>query len=379
MSTRNAPTILTRLLAPADVSFNGGRAWDIQVRDPETYHRILTSGSLGFGEAYMDGMWECPSLDEMITRLLRFDIDRKIHGLLRLRLLLAGAVDFLTHKLINLQSKGRAFQVAERHYDIGNDVYRAMLDPTMSYSCGYWRNAVNLEQAQLNKLDLICRKLDLSPGERLLDIGCGWGGLARYAAEHYRVKVVGISVSEQQLKLAAERCQGLPVDLELMDYRDLTGQFDKVVSVGMFEHVGPKNYSRFFAKVQQLLAPEGLALLHTIGNYCAYPTLDPWIHKYIFPNGHLPAAGQIAKALEPNLVIRDWHNFGFDYDRTLMAWWNNFDTAWSELQRRYDERFYRMWRYYLHCSAGLFRSGHGQLWQIMLSHRGVRPEYRSVR
>lgn len=379
MSTDNAPTILSELLAPADVHFNGNCAWDIQVNDPETYHRILTSGSLGFGESYMDGLWECQSLDELITRLLRFDIDRKVCGLLRFRLLFTGAVHFLAHKLINLQSKGRAFQVAERHYDIGNDVYQAMLDPTMSYSCGYWYNATDLKQAQLNKLDLICRKLELSPGERVLDIGCGWGGLARYAAEHYQVNVVGISVSEQQVKLAEERCRGLPVEIKLMDYRDLTGQFDKVVSVGMFEHVGPKNYARFFSTIKRALAPEGLALLHTIGNYRAYHTLDPWIHKYIFPNGHLPAARQITKAIEPDLVIRDWHNFGFDYDRTLMAWWNNFDVAWSELQRRYDERFYRMWKYYLHCSAGLFRSGHGQLWQIVLSHRGVRPDYRSVR
>ena len=379
MSTSAAPTILTRLIAPADVLFNGTRPWDIQVNDPETYHRILTHGSLGFGEAYMDGMWDCPRLDELFTRLLRFDIDRKVRGMLRIPLLAASAFDFLAHKLINLQSKSRAFQVAKRHYDIGNDVYQAMLDPTMSYSCGYWQNASSLEQAQHDKLDLICRKLELQPGERLLDIGCGWGGLAHHAAAHYAVEVVGISVSKEQQKLASRRCRDLPVDIQLMDYRDLTGKFDKVASVGMFEHVGPKNYVHFFRTLQRVLSEQGLMLLHTIGNYRSYNAIDPWMNRYIFPNGHLPSAGQIATAIEPVFIIRDWHNFGFDYDRTLMAWWNNFDAAWSELKRRYDERFYRMWKYYLHCCAGQFRSGHGQLWQIVLSRHDVRPEYRSIR
>lgn len=379
MSTRAAPMILTRLIAPADVLFNGDRPWDIQVNDPETYRRILSGGSLGFGEAYMDGMWDCPSLDELFTRLLRFDIDRKVRGLLRLRLLAASAFNFLAHKFINLQSRRRAFQVAERHYDIGNDVYRAMLDSTMSYSCGYWRNASSLEQAQRNKLDLICRKLELAPGERLLDIGCGWGGLARHAAEHYAVEVVGISISEEQCKLASRHCHGLPVEIQLMDYRRLTGRFDKVVSVGMFEHVGPKNYAHFFNVVKRVLEKQGLFLLHTIGNYYSYHAMDPWINKYIFPNGHLPAARQITAAIEPDFVIRDWHNFGFDYDRTLMAWWKNFDAAWPDLKARYDKRFYRIWKYYLHCCAGMFRSGQGQLWQIVLSDRDSRPRYRSLR
>ncbi|MCB1867327.1 MAG: cyclopropane fatty acyl phospholipid synthase [Gammaproteobacteria bacterium] len=378
-STRMAPMILTRLIAPADVAFNGNRPWDIQVNDPETYDRILYRGSLGFGEAYMDGMWDCLNLDELFTRLLRFDIDRKVRGILRIRLLAASAFNFLSHKLVNLQSRRRAFQVAECHYDIGNDVYRSMLDSTMSYSCGYWHNASSLEQAQRNKLDLICRKLELAQGERLLDIGCGWGGLARHAAEHYGVEVVGISVSEEQRKLALERCRDLPVEIALMDYRDLTGRFDKVASVGMFEHVGPKNYVDFFRTVRRVMSDTGLFLLHTIGNYCSYNSIDPWIDRYIFPNGHLPSASQITAAIEPDFIVRDWHDFGPDYDRTLMAWWKNFDSAWPDLKERYGERFYRMWKYYLHCCAGMFRSGHGQLWQIVLSNRGVRPEYRSIR
>jgi len=379
MSTCAPPEILTRLVAPADVIFNGNRPWDIQVNDPETYHRILSQDSLGFGEAYMDGMWDCQRLDELFARLLGSDIDRKVHGMLRIRLLAASTVNFLSHKFINLQSRRRAFQVTKCHYDIGNDVYQAMLDSTMSYSCGYWQNASSLEEAQRNKLDLICRKLELTPGERLLDIGCGWGGLARHAAEHYDVEVVGINVSEEQRKLASKRSQGVSVEIQLMDYRDLTGKFDKVVSVGMFEHVGPKNYAHFFRIVERVLADQGLFLLHTIGNYRSYNMIDPWMNKYIFPNGHLPSAKQITTAIEPDLVILDWHNFGFDYDRTLMAWWNNFNTAWPDLKGSYDERFYRMWKYYLHCCAGMFRSGQGQLWQIVLSNRGTSPGYRSIR
>jgi len=249
----------------------------------------------------------------------------------------------------------------------------------MSYSCGYWKEAENLEQAQRAKLRLICEKLQLRAGERLLDIGCGWGGLARFAAQDYDVEVTGITVSKEQQHLAQEHCAGLPVRVALMDYRDLTGHFDKVVSVGMFEHVGPKNYAAYFATVERVMAADGLFLLHTIGNYDQLHTTDAWIDKYIFPNGHIPSALQLTRAMERDFVLEDWHNFGQDYDTTLMAWWKNFDAAWPTLANRYDERFYRMFKYYLHACAGYFRSRQGQLWQLVLSKRGRRPIYRSVR
>jgi cyclopropane-fatty-acyl-phospholipid synthase len=249
----------------------------------------------------------------------------------------------------------------------------------MSYSCAYWLHAQTLEEAQRAKLDMICRKLELKPGERLLDIGCGWGGLARYAAENYGVEVFGITVSKEQLKLARERCAGLPVTLELMDYRELSGRFDKIVSVGMFEHVGPKNYDAYFAVAERLLEDAGLFLLHTIGNYITSRRVDPWIEKYVFPNGWLPSAAEITRAVEGKLLVEDWHNFGPDYDRTLMAWWENFERAWPTLADKYDERFHRMWRYYLLCCAGVFRSRQGQLWQVVLSKRTRRGAYRSVR
>jgi cyclopropane-fatty-acyl-phospholipid synthase len=336
---------------------------------------ILSHGSLGFGEAYMAGLWGCARLDELFLRLLSIDADERLGGWARLRIM----GETLRQSLLNHQSKGRAFEVGQQHYDIGNDIFEAMLDPTMSYSCAYWAEAGNLAQAQRNKLDLICRKLELAPGERLLDIGCGWGGLAQFAATHYGVEVVGITISREQRKLARERCAGLPVCIELMDYRDLTGSYDKAVSVGMFEHVGPKNYPTYFDMVGRVLKDDGLFLLHTIGNHTTSLTADPWIEKYIFPNGRLPSARQMSTALEGRLLIEDWHNFGPDYDRTLMAWWNNFERAWPRLESTYGKRFYRMWKYYLMCCAGFFRSRQGQLWQLVLSKRGRAGVYRSVR
>jgi len=372
---REVPGVLIRLLESADVRLDGDRPWDIQVRDPAFYDRIIRHGSVGLGESYMDKAWESEHLDETFHKLLRVDLNTRIRGLAKLRFLRL----FLRSLLFNRQSRRRAFQVGKHHYDIGNDVYAAMLDPTMSYSCGYWKDAADLAQAQRAKLRLICDKLELEPGERLLDIGCGWGGLARFAARDYGVEVTGITVSKEQQGFAQAHCAGLPVTIELMDYRDLTGRFDKVVSVGMFEHVGPKNYSAYFAAVERVLAAHGLFLLHTIGSCETTHASDAWLDKYIFPNGKIPSAQQITHPLEPSFVIEDWHNFGQDYDATLMAWWKNFDAAWPRLADKYDERFYRMFKYYLNCCAGYFRSRQGQLWQLVLSKRGRRAIYRSIR
>lgn len=369
------PKVLRDLAAEADVHFNGDRPWDIQVFHPSVYRRILLQGSLGFGESFMDGLWTSRRLDETIYRLLSSDLDQRINRRIRLRWM--GAL--LRNLLFNRQSRKRAFQVGEQHYDIGNDIYTAMLDSTMSYSCGYWPRADSLEQAQRAKLDLICRKLNLRPGLRLLDIGCGWGGLARHAAEHYGVTVDGITVSREQLTLARQRCDGFPVNLQLMDYRDLDGRYDRVVSVGMFEHVGPKNYATFFQTVDRVLDDQGIFLLHTIGEQNDTIATDPWIDKYIFPNGKIPSPQRLIAAFQPGFVLEDWHNFGGDYDRTLMAWWKRFDAAWPSLQGRYDQRFYRMWKYYLHSCAGYFRSRQGQLWQLVLTKRKRPPTYRSLR
>jgi len=374
-SDRPPPAALVALLARADVQFNGPRPWDIQVRHPRLYHRLMAQWSLGAGEAYMDGDWDCERLDELFTHLMRADLDRAAPGWSRWLL----AAHSLRYRLFNLQSLARAFEVGRRHYDVGNDVFEAMLDSRLIYSCGYWERATTLEQAQVDKLDLICRKLQLQPGDRLLDIGCGWGGLVRHAAEHYGVSATGITVSREQLALAQQRCAGLPVDLRLMDYRQVQGRYDKIASVGMFEHVGTKNYPAYLDRVLQLLSADGLFLLHTIGSDLTCTATDPWIDRYVFPNGKLPSARELSQALEGRFLIEDWHNFGPDYDRTLMAWAARFEAAWPQLAGHYDERFHRRWRYYLLCCAGFFRSRQGQLWQLVLSRRERAQTYRSVR
>jgi cyclopropane-fatty-acyl-phospholipid synthase len=369
------PRSLAAMAEAAGFRFNGPDPWDVRVIDPRLYQRVTSSGSLGFGEAYVDGWWECDRIDELCHRILAVEVDRHVDGRLRFHAL----GDFLRHTLFNLQTYRRAFEVGKRHYDIGNDVFEAMLDPTMTYSCAYWQRAATLEEAQLQKLDMICRKLELRRGERLLDIGVGWGGLARFAAQNYGVEVVGITVSEQQQQLARERCAGLPVSIELMDYRDLDGEFDKVVSVGMFEHVGAKNYRRYFATAARTLKDDGLFLLHTIGSHVTVRGQDPWLEKYIFPNSQAPSAAEIADAAEGWFLVEDWHNFGADYDRTLMAWWANFERAWPALAPRYGNRFYRLWKYYLLGCAGYFRSRRGQLWQVVFSKRERPGVYRSIR
>ena len=368
------PRVLQDLLARADVQLNGSRPWDIQVHDKHMYERVFTSWSLGLGESYMDGEWDCDALDELFTRLLRADLGSAAMGIARVKLIAASSAP-----LFNLQSKSRAFEVGEQHYDAGNDVFEAMLDSRMIYSCAYWENAATLEEAQYAKLDMICRKLRLKPGETLLDIGCGWGGLAKFAAENYGVKVTGVTVSKEQLALAQQRVQGLPVELLLQDYRDLQGSFDKVVSVGMFEHVGPKNYDTYFTNVQRLMAPKASSCCTPSASPPPARAPIPGSTATCSPTAKLPSAVEISTAVEGRFIIEDWHNFGADYDRTLMAWWDRFQRAWPQLEARYGKRFYRMWQYYLMCCAGFFRSREGQLWQVILTHPQRGDTYRSLR
>lgn len=357
--------IVEELLSAAGIAINGNRACDIKVHNPALFKRILQEGSLGFGESYMDGWWDCERLDALFTRVLQAGVDE------RLPKNLSDIARIAYTRLFNLQSRKRAWQVGKEHYDIGNDLFRAMLDPYMQYSCGYWKEADTLEQAQLAKLKMICEKLQLKPGMSLLDIGCGWGGLAQYAAENYGVTVHGVTISAEQQKLAQERCAGLEVEIVLQDYRDLNRQFDRIVSVGMFEHVGPKNYDTYFRVVARNLKPDGLFLLHTIGANQTNLHVDAWINKYIFPNGCLPSVRHIAQASEGRFVMEDWHNIGADYDRTLMAWYENFKQAWPMLSEGYSERFERMFTYYLNACAGAFRSRDIQLWQVLFSPKGV--------
>jgi len=365
--------IVKSLLGEAGVTVNGDAPYDIQIKNPKFYKRVLSQGSLGLGESYMDGWWDAAALDEFFNRLLLADLDEKAGR--NLGMLVHG----LSATLFNLRSKSRAFIIGKRHYDIGNDLYEAMLDRRMTYTCGYWKKADNLDEAQEAKLDLVCRKIGLKKGQRVLDIGCGWGSFAKFAAEKYGAEVVGITVSEEQVKLGKKLCEGLPVEIRLRDYRDIDEKFDHIVSLGMFEHVGPKNYRTYMKAAARLLKGDGLFLLHTIGGNKSVVSLEPWIDKYIFPDGLIPSIKQIGKSIEGLFVMEDWHNFGADYDKTLMAWHKNFEENWNKIKDNYGDRFYRMWKYYLLSCAGGFRARKNQLWQIVLSKRGVPGGYDSIR
>ncbi len=361
---------VAELLALAGIQINGPNQWDIQVKDSRLYSRVLAGGSLALGESYMDRWWECNKLDEFFTRIFRAKLDKKIKtfGML---------LSALKAKIFNQQRTSKAFEIGEAHYDIGNDLYQKMLGRTMMYSCGYWKNAKTLDKAQEAKLDLICKKMGLKKGMKVLDIGCGWGGFAKFAAKKYKVSITGVTVSKEQAEFARETCKGLPVEIKLQDYRELNETFDRIISIGMFEHVGYKNYKTYMQTANRCLKEDGLFLLHTIGGNTSVHTTDSWINKYIFPNSMLPSAKQITEASEGIFVMEDWHNFGPDYDKTLMAWHSNFEKNWKTLAPQYGERFYRMWRYYLLACAGTFRARKSQLWQIVFS-KGIK-RYDSIR
>jgi cyclopropane-fatty-acyl-phospholipid synthase len=355
---------LRRLLEEVGVTVGGGEPHDIQVHDPRFYRRVLRDGSLGLGESYVEGWWDAERVDAFIHRILVGGLRRKVGRDPR------GLFLALWARLTSRQGRRRASRNVRSHYEKGLDLFEAMLDRRMVYSCAYWREADTLGEAQEAKLELTCRKLGLTPGMHLLDIGCGWGSLVRYAAERFDVRATGITLSPEQAEIAREQCRGLPVEIRTQDYRQVTGQFDAVVSVGMFEHVGAANHRAYMEAVARCLAPGGVSVLHTIGSNEDTPLIDPWIRKYIFPGAHLPSLGHIAKAAEGLFVVEDVHNFGPDYDRTVMAWCRNFEEAWPRLKDRYGEEFRRVWRYYLLSCAGSFRARETQLFQVVLSPTG---------
>ncbi|HEY5893686.1 MAG TPA: cyclopropane fatty acyl phospholipid synthase [Chthoniobacterales bacterium] len=361
--------VLQNLLASADILTNGRRPWDIQVHDDRFYRRVLSGGSLGLGESYMDGWWDCAALDEMCFRAVRARLEEKIP------LNFQAMISIATPVIFNLQTKRRARRVARRHYDLGNDFFEAMLDPAMQYSCAWFQGVTRLADAQRLKMDLICRKLRLKPGMRLLDIGCGWGGLARYAARHYGCHTVGITLSKEQQAYGDAACRGLPVEIRLQDYRDMRESFDRIVSVGMMEHVGPKNYRDYMETACRCLKEDGVFLCQTIGGVRSSARTDPWIARYIFPNSILPSASQVTHAAEGLFVLEDVHNFGVHYDRTLLAWEENFRVSWHRFRNRFGDRFERMWRFYLLSCAGAFRARSIQLYQFLFSKGGILGGY----
>ncbi len=370
--TRYESTIRS-LVELADIKINGPRPWDIQINDERFYQRVLANALLGFGESYMDGWWDCDQLNTLTHKILRAGLEDKIKPLKLL-------IPVITAKMVNLQNRSRAYQVGEHHYDMGNDMFRLMLDKRMVYTGAYWKDTEDLDTAQEAKLDLVCRKIGLAPGMKVLDIGCGWGSFAKYAAEKYQAKVVGITVSREQIELGRQMCEGLPVELKYQDYRELDGVFDRIVSLGMFEHVGVKNYKTFMRIVNRCLRPDGLFLLQTIGCTHTAAAVDPWAEKYIFPNGVLPTPAQLTRASEALFHIEDWHNLNVNYAKTLMAWMDRFDANWEAIKALgYDDHFYRMWRFFLMTAAGSFTARRIHLWQVVYSKGGVEDGYEAIR
>jgi cyclopropane-fatty-acyl-phospholipid synthase len=365
MPEKKSEIMIRNLLESAGIQVNGSEAWDIQIHNSQFYDRVLQETALGLGESYMDGWWDCEAVDELIHKILLARLDEKVKGNWKILLYALRA------RLLNLQTPSRAFEVGEKHYDLGNDLYQAMLDKRLNYTCAYWKKARTLDEAQEAKLDLVCKKIKIKPRMRILEFGCGWGSFAKYAAENYDAEVLGVTVSKEQVELGRELCKGLPVKLRLQDYREVEGKFDAVISIGIMEHVGTKNYRAYMQKADSCLKEDGIAFVHTIGRNNSSTAVNPWTQKYIFPNGILPSISQLGAAMEGIFVVEDWHNFGPYYDQTLMAWYSNFEKAWPELKRKYDERFYRMWRFYLLSSAGGFRSRSQQLWQIVMTRQGT--------
>ncbi len=371
--------LLINFLESAGVTVDGQKPHDIRILDPRLFKRLQIQGSLGAGEGYMEGWWDCDQLDELFYRICRNQIDGNFN---KKWMVIAKSI---MNTMINLQTRFRSLRVAQEHYNLGNDLYERMLGPTMAYTCGYWKNAGNLDEAQNNKFDLICRKLGVKPGDRILELGCGWGTLAKYAAEKYGVQVVAANISVEQVNYAKKQCQGLPVEFFLCDYRDehmynpSGSKFDHVVSVGLCEHVGIKNYKTFIDIARRNIKDDGLFLLHTIGRNDTSQFVDPWITKYIFPNSILPSIKLLSGAMENQFIFEDLHNIGADYDKTLLEWHKNFNNNWEHLSEQYDNKFFRLWNYYLLSCAGAFRARSMQLWQMVLSPNGVIGGYDTVR
>lgn len=407
----NVEKNLKNLLAQADIKINTddpSRQWDIQVHKSEFYDRAIRGGTLAFGRSYMEGWWDCQDLTDFFTKVLEVRLEDKVSGIMALlNSYRAGGLNeegkasvkmIYNAWLNNPQDNDGSLKVGTTHYDAGNDLFQAMLGESMTYTCGYWQKseqglwkaAETLEEAQDHKLDMICKKLDLEAEDTVLDIGCGFGSFAKYAAEKYGAKVVGITISQEQLDFAKEDCKDLDVEFVFHDYLKLSKPpalaghlFDKIVSIGMFEHVGSKNYSNYFKFVDEHLKQGGISLIHTIGNDKETKMCEPWTATYVFPNSNLPTERQIRKTKPGHFFEQDFHEFGKgNYDPTIKIWHDNLMEAWSELSagnKKYTEKFRRMFKYYLNGSEALFKSGQGHLYQFVYSKGELKPSYKIVR
>lgn len=355
---------VAQVLQKVGITLNGSKPTDIQINDEQVWNRVIGGGSLALGETFMDGEWDVDDLAGLVDTVYRANLYQELVSFDALPLIIRGIFQ-------NLQSRTRAFGVAHAHYDLGNDLYTKMLDARMVYTSGIWKGVDTLEAAQEQKLERLCNRIGLESGDRVLDIGCGWGSFMKYAAERHGASVIGLTVSVGQTELAEKMCAGLPAEFVIGDYRDYTSneKFDHVVSIEMIEAVGVKNLRTYFKKAHSLLQPDGCFGLQAIMGLEPKPVPDVWIDRYIFPNGILPSLAQIEKAIRGLFVIESLENFAPDYDKTLMEWWKRFDVSYEKLKTenpKYDERFYRMWKFYLQGCAGLFRADEVQVNQIIL-------------
>jgi len=357
------------LLKSADITINGPEPWDIQVHDKSLYTDGVLLGSLGLGDGYTNGKWDVEKIDIFIEKLITAKPVPAIN--------IAYLGFIVRDALINTQAGKRAFHVAHKHYDLGNEMYEYMLGESMGYSCGlYLSDKDTLTDAQYNKFDALCIKLKLKPGMKVLEIGSGWGTFARHAAKNYGVEVLGLTVSEEQKIFAEKRCEGLPVEFVLLDYKKLdksyTGYFDRVVSIEMIEAVGKKNFKDYFSTIERSMKPNGLFGLQVI---IGQGIPDPFMSTRIFPNGLTPSIVQITDSIKGVLHIKSLDSFGTDYEKTLLSWEANFVKHWNKISKLknengeylYDDKFYRMWRYYLLCCAATFRVGMNDDAQIIMS------------
>ncbi|HEV7275168.1 MAG TPA: cyclopropane fatty acyl phospholipid synthase [Devosiaceae bacterium] len=364
---------LVPLLEQVGVTVNGPNPWDPQIHNPQLWNRLLAQGTLGLGEAYMDGWWDAEDLAEFFSRVLSGHLERAFKPTANF------IWQVMQARFLNMQTVARSQRVAKMHYN-QTDAYKASLDARMTGSCGYWTDGVtNIDEAQEAKLDLVCRKIGLQPGQKVWDIGCGWGAFMGFAAEKYGAECVGVTVSPDQAAYGRERYAHLPVEFQVKDYREFTGKVDHVVSMGMFEHVGHKNYRAYFEAARRAISDDGLFMLHTIGAQDTTETIEPWLEKYIFPGGVIPSMAQIGVAIDSLFTVVDVHNIGPHYDKTLVAWYENFEANWPRPNDPEGERFYRMWKYYLLCCAGAFRARTLQVWQFVFSTVGVPHGYRTAR
>jgi cyclopropane-fatty-acyl-phospholipid synthase len=363
LGVRVAAALVERALAGSEIRLDGSRAWDIRVTDDRFFASVLLRGSLGVGEAYMAGWWECGDLEELARRALVAELDS------RFSVVPTSMIAAALARLRNDQSLERSRRVADQHYSMDNDLFCRFLGRYRMYSAGYFEGSDpdDLDEAQRRKLDLICRKLELSGADHLLDVGGGWGELARYAAATYGCRVTSINISDEQIRFAREYCRGLPVEIVKCDYRYVQGRFDKIAAIAMFPHVGYKNHREFIRVMRDHLAPEGLLLIECTAKNVSRTHMDPWVDRYFFPGALFPSVRQIGAAIDGMFAVEDWQNFWSSYIHTLRAWNRNFQSSWPELSTRYPESTRRMFEYFFLTGAGGFHARLLNYWHILLA------------